>query len=71
MCQFPCILHWQRHRERCPQCSDIHFGKNLTGLLYPYVHGLLTGKPIPLLWRLRVTLRQQIILMTIFTLAGL
>lgn len=34
--------------------------------------GLLTmSKPIPLLWRLRTTTRQQIILSAIFTLAGL
>ena len=39
--------------------------------VYPHRLGLLSRKPIPLLWRLRVTLKQQIILTSIFTLAGL
>ena len=35
-------------------------------------NGLLTfGQPIPLLWRLRTTRKQQIILTALFTLAGL
>ena len=40
-------------------------------LPYPLVSGSLIKQPIPLLWRLRVTLKQQIILMSLFTLAGL
>ena len=71
MYQFSRILYRQRHRKRLPQRSNFRIGKHLIEFLYPHVHELLNEKPIPLLWRLRVTLRQQIVLTSIFTLAGL
>ena len=71
LCQFSSILYRQGHRERLPQRSNFHIGKYLIESWYSSAPELLTGKPIPLLWRLRVTLKQQIILTSIFTLAGL
>ena len=47
MCQLPCILYRQRHREHLPQCSDIHIGKHLIGVSYPHVRGLTKWKADP------------------------